>query len=109
MHLQYRSPDRHPLVALRQGYSLDDMSIGSGIALFVIGAILAFAFTIQASWIDLHLVGYILMGAGIIVFVIGLVLMFRRRQTTTTVQHSGDPAAPSVTQRTTSTPPDDTF
>jgi membrane-bound ClpP family serine protease len=108
MHLQYRSPDRHPLVALKQGYTFEDMSIGSGLALFVIGAILAFAFNIQATWIDLHLVGYILMGAGVIVFIIGIVLMFRRRQTTTTVQRSGDPAAPSVT-RTTSTPPDDTF
>jgi Domain of unknown function (DUF6458) len=109
MHLQYRSPDRHPLVARKQGYTVGGMSIGSGIALFVIGAILAFAFNIQAAWIDLHLVGYILMGAGVIVFIIGIVLMFRRRQTTTTVQRSGDPAAPSVTQRTTSTPPDETF
>ena len=35
------------------------MSIGAGIALFVIGAILAFALQVTVDWLDLQLVGYI--------------------------------------------------
>ena len=46
------------------------MSLGTGVALFVIGAILAFALNIQVDVIDLRLVGYILMGAGAVVFVV---------------------------------------
>jgi hypothetical protein len=60
------------------------MSIGSGIVLFVIGAILRFALIIQLSWVDLALVGDIFMGAGVVVFVLGLVFTFRRRRSTTT-------------------------
>ena len=55
------------------------MSIGGGIALFVIGAILVYALDVQLNWINLDLVGYILMGAGVIVFVIGLILLATRR------------------------------
>ena len=83
------------------------MSIGTGIVLFVIGAILTFALNIQAAWIDLHLVGYILMGAGVIVFIIGLIFMFRRRSSTTTVQSGVDADGRNVTQHRTSTTPDD--
>jgi hypothetical protein len=83
------------------------MSIGSGIVLFVIGAILAFALNIQATWIDLHLVGYILMIAGVIVFILGLVFMLRRRQSVTTVQRGVDANGTNVEQRRTSTTPDD--
>jgi len=39
------------------------MSIGLGIFLFVVGAILRFALNVQLTWIDLHLVGNLLMGA----------------------------------------------
>lgn len=68
------------------------MSIGAGIALFVIGAILVFAVEVDVEYVDLNMIGYILMGAGFIVFVLGLVLMLRRRsmqQVTRTV----DPVA----------------
>jgi hypothetical protein len=84
------------------------MSIGTGIVLFVIGAILSFALNIQATWIDLHLVGYILMGAGVIVFILGLVFMLRRRTSTTTVQHGVDADGRAVSERRTSVTPDDT-
>ena len=85
------------------------MSIGTGIVLFVIGAVLTFALNVDLGWIDLDLVGYLLMGAGVIVFVIGLVLMMRKRQSTTTVQSGVDPVnGANVTQRRTSTTPDDT-
>lgn len=56
------------------------MSIGSGIALFVIGAILVFAINVEVAWVDLNIVGYIFMGAGVLIFLLGLVLMARRRR-----------------------------
>lgn len=67
------------------------MGIGSGIFLFVVGLILAFALNIEVSWIDLKLTGYILMGAGLVVFVISLVFALRRRSTTITRRDSIDP------------------
>ena len=84
------------------------MSIGTGIVLFVIGAILTFALNFETGFINLDLVGYILMGAGVIIFVIGLVLMMRKRQSVSTVHQSVDPSSGSnVTERRTSMPPDD--
>lgn len=67
------------------------MTIGGGIALFVIGAILAFAIHLENAFIDLQLIGYILMGAGVIVTIIGLALLGRRRQTVTTERAVADP------------------
>lgn len=67
------------------------MSLGTGIVLFVIGAILAFALNIQVSWIDLHLVGYILMIAGIVGVIIGVILLTRRRRTIATSRTAVDP------------------
>ena len=59
------------------------MGIGSGIALFVIGAILVFALNIDTGgYVDLDLIGYILMGAGV-VFLISLILVMRSRRTET--------------------------
>ncbi len=68
------------------------MSIGTGIVLFVIGAILVFATDIQLDWINLDVVGYILMVAGIVGVLLGLVLMMRRRQTVATTRSAVDPA-----------------
>ncbi|KRC46791.1 hypothetical protein ASE16_15400 [Leifsonia sp. Root227] len=68
------------------------MGVGSGIFLVVVGAILAFALNVQVSWIDVALVGYILMGAGVVVFVLSLIFMLRRRRTTTVSRGGIDPA-----------------
>lgn len=69
------------------------MGIGSGIALFVIGAILAFAVNIDTGgFVNLDLIGYILMGAGVVVFLISLILMLRRRSTVSTSRTAVDPA-----------------
>jgi membrane-bound ClpP family serine protease len=77
------------------------MSIGGGIALIVIGAILAFALNFQLEWIDLDLVGYILMGAGVVILILGLVLLMRRRQSVSTTRSVVDPASgEQVTRRT---------
>ena len=83
------------------------MSIGTGIVLFVIGAILAFAVNLQVDFINLQLVGYLLMGAGALVFIIGLVVMLRKRQSITTVHSGVDNNGRSVQERRTSTTPDD--
>jgi hypothetical protein len=84
------------------------MSIGTGIVLFVIGAILAFALNLHVDWIDIHLVGYLLMGAGLIVFILGLVFLLRRRSTTTTVRSAVDPnSGENVSSRTTHRTPDE--
>lgn len=68
------------------------MSLGLGIVLFAIGAILAFALNLTVSWINLQLVGYILMVAGAIVIIIGIILLARRRRSVTTSHTSVDPA-----------------
>ncbi len=68
------------------------MSIGAGIALLVIGAILVFAVDVDVAYVDLDLIGYILMAAGAVVFLLGLVFLFRRRsseQVTRTVDPLG--------------------
>jgi membrane-bound ClpP family serine protease len=80
------------------------MGIGGGIALFVIGAILAFAVDIDlGGYVDLNLIGYILMIAGVVVFLISLVFVLRRRSTTSTAHTSVDPASGErvTTRRTT--------
>ncbi|KHK95655.1 hypothetical protein LK09_18445 [Microbacterium mangrovi] len=84
------------------------MSIGTGIVLFVIGAILEWALNISVSWIDLHMVGWILMIAGAIIFVLGLIFMLRRRRSVTTNRTMVDPEGQArVTRQSTSTTPDD--
>ncbi len=83
------------------------MSIGTGIVLFVIGAVLTFAVNVQLNWINLDLVGGLLMGAGLVVFVIGLVFMLRKRQSITTVRSGVDASGETVAQRRTATTNDD--
>jgi hypothetical protein len=68
------------------------MGIGTGIFLVVIGAILAFALHIQLAWINLVLVGYLLMAAGVVVFLISIILITRRRSSTSTTRSAVDPA-----------------
>ncbi len=79
------------------------MSIGAGIFMFVVGAILAFALNVEASWIDLQLVGYLLMAGGVVTVVIGLAFLFRRRSAVATTRTVADPVAGErVTQRSAS-------
>ncbi|WDG19052.1 DUF6458 family protein [Microbacterium sp. Clip185] len=80
------------------------MGIGSGIALFVIGAILAFAVNVDlGGYVNLSLIGYILMGAGVVVFLISLILVMRRRSSVSTSRTAVDPASGErvTTRRTT--------
>ena len=83
------------------------MSIGAGIALFAIGAILAFAVNVEVEWVNLDMIGYILMGAGAVIFIVGIVLLARRRRSESVTHTAVDPNAnEQVTRRTTSTTDD---
>lgn len=83
------------------------MSLGLGIVLFVIGAILAFALNITVEWVNLQLIGYILMAAGAVVIIIGIVLLARRRRSVTTSHTSVDPATGDRVVRSEHSTPED--
>lgn len=59
------------------------MSIGVGIALFVFGAILAFAVEVDPPGIEGTTLGYILMLAGLLVAALSFALMQRSRRVVT--------------------------
>ncbi|HZW41119.1 MAG TPA: DUF6458 family protein [Agromyces sp.] len=81
------------------------MSLGLGIVLFAIGAILTWALNVSVDWIDLQMVGIILMVAGAIVIVLGIILLARRRRSIATSQTSVDPSTGDrVTRDESSTP-----
>lgn len=82
------------------------MTIGTGVVLFVIGAILAFALNIDVGWADLTMIGYILMGAGVVAFIVGLGLMARRRRTDVVTRTEAAPGA-YETRRSTRTAGDE--
>jgi Domain of unknown function (DUF6458) len=67
------------------------MSLGLGIFLFVVGAILVWALNFSVDWIDLDLVGYILMGAGVLIIILGIVLLTRKRSSVSTTRSVVDP------------------
>lgn len=69
------------------------MSLGLGIFLLVIGAIMVFALNVTVEWMDIELVGYILMGAGAVVVLLGIVLLTRKRSSVTTTRNAVDPAS----------------
>ncbi len=56
------------------------MRIGSSIVLIALGAILAFAVADGVDFVDLALVGYILMGVGVLGLIIPLVMNAPRSQ-----------------------------
>lgn len=61
------------------------MSVGPGIALLALGAILAFAVSDPVRGVDVAMVGYILMAAGVVGVIAGLVISNQRRHTSHTV------------------------
>ena len=62
------------------------MGIGGSIFLLVVGAILAFAVNANISGIDINVIGWILMAAGLIGLVITLWFWNSRRRTVVTRQ-----------------------
>ena len=82
------------------------MSIGVGIFLFVVGAVLTFALNVSLDWINLDLVGYLFMGAGIVVVIIGLIMLMRRRSSVVTEHTNVDAASGErITERASKTDP----
>ncbi len=75
------------------------MSLGLGIFLFAIGAILTWALNFTVDWIDLDLVGYILMGAGVIIIILGIVLITRKRNSVSTTRTIVNPVNGSQATR----------
>jgi hypothetical protein len=67
------------------------MGIGSGIFLIVVGAILAFAIA-PDTWevVNLNVVGYIMIGAGILALVMGLIYNAQRSHTSHRVERYED-------------------
>ncbi|CAL8973354.1 MAG: DUF6458 family protein [Actinobacteria bacterium] len=63
---------------------------GSGIALLVIGAILSFAVRDMVPGVDLTMVGYICLGAGVLAIIIGLVTNAQASRRTNVVEHRSD-------------------
>ncbi|HEY8717035.1 DUF6458 family protein [Pengzhenrongella sp.] len=58
------------------------MGIGGSISLIVVGAILAFAVTDNVDAIDLKMIGYICMGAGVLALIITVIISSQRATTT---------------------------
>jgi hypothetical protein len=76
------------------------MGIGLGVFLIVAGAILAFAVNTSVSGVDLQLIGWILMGAGVLVIVLSLVIFMPRTRRARSTAVSTDPyGRQSVTER----------
>ncbi|MCU1570937.1 MAG: hypothetical protein JWR33_1678 [Naasia sp.] len=75
------------------------MSLGAGIFLLAVGAILAFAVHIDVPGIDLAIVGWILMVAGIIGIILGIALLARRRQSVSTTRTAVDPVTGDSVRR----------
>jgi hypothetical protein len=60
------------------------MGIGFSIFLLAVGAILAFAVNATLAGLDIHVVGWILMGAGVIGLILTMVVLTPRRRRTVT-------------------------
>lgn len=67
------------------------MTIGGSIALIVLGAILAFAVTLEVAGIDIRVVGFILMLGGVVGLIVGLSLRQRQATRTTRVVDGRNP------------------
>lgn len=57
------------------------MGIGASIFLIAIGAILAFAVDAEVSGLDIAVIGYILMGAGVLGLLLTMLVFAPRRRT----------------------------
>lgn len=71
------------------------MGIGLGIFLLVVGAILSFGVSDAVEGVDLGVIGWILMGAGVLTIVLGLAVNRQRTNTTHTevVERRDEPPA----------------
>jgi hypothetical protein len=68
------------------------MGIGASVFMLAVGAIITFAFNIRVGWLDLDVVGWVLMAAGALGLVLTLTIFSGRRRTVVTEAdpYSGD-------------------
>ena len=66
------------------------MGIGASIFMLAVGAIITFAFNIRVGWLDLDVVGWVLMAAGALGLIATLTIFGSRRRTVVT---QADPIA----------------
>ena len=57
------------------------MGIGASIFMIAVGAIIAFAVDVRVGWLDLDVVGWVLMIAGVIGLIVTLTVFSGRRRT----------------------------
>ena len=82
------------------------MGYGLGIALLLVGLILALAVNASVAGLDIHTIGWILVLGGVIVLVLTAVqLNTRRRATATRVTTHGDGSQTVSERRTEADPP----
>jgi hypothetical protein len=67
------------------------MGIGASIFMLAVGAIITFAFNIRVGWLDLDVVGWVLMAAGALGLLVTLIVFGNRRRTVVT--NEVDPVA----------------
>jgi hypothetical protein len=69
------------------------MTIGSSIGLIIIGAILAFAVSLDVAGVDINVIGFILMIGGLIGLIFGVATWQRGRavRRTTRIEDDGPP------------------
>jgi heme/copper-type cytochrome/quinol oxidase subunit 2 len=65
---------------------VNPMGIGASIFLIALGAILAFAVEAQVWWLDINVVGWVLMIAGVLGLALTLTFWSRRRSADTVVE-----------------------
>lgn len=82
------------------------MSIGSGIFMMAVGAILVFALDVSVDFVNLDTVGYILMIAGAVTLIIGIALLARKRRSVATTHTQVDPASGASISRQESSVPE---
>ncbi len=70
------------------------MSVGLGVFLVALGAILSFAVSDRLAGVNLVMVGYICMAAGVVTVILSFVIAGQRRRTDTTVVERRDYQAP---------------
>ena len=57
------------------------MGIGASIFMLAVGAIITFAFNVRLGWLDLDVVGWVLMAAGALGLAVTLTIFGSRRRT----------------------------
>jgi len=75
------------------------MGIGGSIFLLALGAILAFAVHGNLGFLDIQVVGWVLMAAGVLGLILTLYFWSARRRRVVTSATSGQPVAPAAQQR----------